>query len=195
MSTLAALEQEVSRCQLCELCKTRNKAVPGAGNAEADLMLVGEAPGREEDEQGLPFMGAVGNRLTKMLASNNIRREDCYITNTLKCCPLRNANPEEHQTERCLPYLHRQIEIIKPRVILAMGQFAIRAFVDPYYSTIKATRGRNDDPDRRIQYNGIPVIATYHPAYILRNDGTEHLFLEDLETCVELLSSSVCVSP
>ena len=158
-----ALEQAVAGCQACKLCGGRRNTVFGVGDRQADWLIVGEAPGENEDLQGEPFVGQAGKLLDNMLAALGVsRREKVYIANVLKCRPPGNRNPEPEEVAQCEPFLRRQVELLKPRIILAMGRFAVQSLLQTS-EPIGRLRGRAH------QYNGVPVVVTYHPAYLLRN--------------------------
>ncbi len=158
-----ALEAEIRSCRACVLCEQRKQAVPGVGDREADWMLVGEGPGREEDQRGEPFVGQAGRLLDNMLAALALQRgANVYIANAVKCRPPHNRTPEAAEIGSCLPYLERQIELVKPRLLLALGRPAAQALLNTEISISRA-RGRIFD------YKGIPVVVSYHPAYLLRN--------------------------
>jgi uracil-DNA glycosylase len=157
------LKQLVPGCTACSLHKTRTQTVFGVGDEQADWMLIGEAPGAEEDRLGDPFVGQAGKLLDNMLAAIGLRRgENVYIANVLKCRPPGNRNPEPDEVARCSPFLQRQIELIEPKLIVAMGRFAAQTLLNTD-ATIASLRGR------RHSYAGVPLIVTYHPAYLLRN--------------------------
>ena len=165
------LEQEVARCRACSLCETRKQTVFGVGNANAEWMLIGEAPGAEEDARGEPFVGQAGRLLDNMLASIGMSREgqtpkSVYIANVLKCRPPGNRNPQPEEVSKCEPFLLRQIELVHPALIVVMGRFAAQSLLGTDAS-IASLRGR----PHRINVAGrqIPVVVTYHPAYLLRN--------------------------
>ena len=157
------LKQAVPECTACPLHKTRKQTVFGVGDESADWLLVGEAPGAEEDRLGEPFVGQAGKLLDNMLAAIRLRRgENVYIANVLKCRPPGNRNPEPDEVAQCSPHLLRQIELIRPKLIVAMGRFAAQTLLDSD-ATIASLRGKV----HRCQ--GVPLIITYHPAYLLRN--------------------------
>ncbi len=165
------LGQEVARCRACSLCETRKQTVFGVGNANAEWMLIGEAPGAEEDARGEPFVGQAGRLLDNMLASIGMSREgqtpkSVYIANVLKCRPPGNRNPQPEEVSKCEPFLLRQIELVHPALIVVMGRFAAQSLLGTDAS-IASLRGR----PHRINVAGrqIPVVVTYHPAYLLRN--------------------------
>lgn len=169
-----ALKDAVANCTACELCKTRTNTVFGVGDEHAEWMLVGEAPGAEEDARGEPFVGQAGRLLDNMLAAIGLRRgENVYIANVLKCRPPGNRNPEPIEVDRCNPHLVRQIELIRPRLILAMGRFAAQTLLDTDAS-VASLRGK------LFRYQGVPLIATYHPAYLLRSLPDKAKAWEDL---------------
>jgi DNA polymerase len=158
-----ALAQRVAHCRLCKLCEKRTQTVFGAGNPNAAWMLVGEAPGENEDRQGQPFVGQAGKLLDSMLGALQMGREqDVYIANVLKCRPPGNRNPDPEEVLRCEPYLQRQVALVQPKLILAMGRFAAQSLLKTTAS-IASLRGRLHE------YEGVPVVVTYHPAYLLRN--------------------------
>ncbi|WP_283150038.1 uracil-DNA glycosylase [Silvimonas soli] len=158
-----ALQQSVKGCTACKLCEGRNNTVYGVGNANADIMVIGEAPGQQEDLQGEPFVGAAGQLLDNMLkAIGEQRGERVYIANVLKCRPPNNRNPLPEEVAQCSPYLRRQVELVKPKVIFAVGRFAIQTLLqtDAPISSLRGTLHH---------YQGVPVVVSYHPAYLLRN--------------------------
>ncbi|KMQ79902.1 Uracil-DNA glycosylase, family 4 [Candidatus Burkholderia pumila] len=158
-----ALEERVSNCEQCRLCERRTNTVFGVGDRKADWMLIGEAPGENEDKQGEPFVGQAGKLLDNMLRSLGLSREsNVYIANVIKCRPPGNRNPDLDEIARCVPYLQRQVELIKPKVIVALGRFAAQSLLKNEAS-ISSMRGRVHE------YRGVPVVVTYHPAYLLRS--------------------------
>jgi len=174
-----ALREAVAACTACTLCRTRRQTVFGVGNVQAHWMIVGEAPGEQEDVQGEPFVGKSGQLLDNMLRALGLTREESdaarqvYIANTLKCRPPGNRNPEPGELERCEPFLVRQLQLVRPRIILAMGRFAVQRLL------------RSDEPIGRLRgrvhrYQGVPLIVTYHPAYLLRNPEEKAKAWDDL---------------
>jgi uracil-DNA glycosylase family 4 len=162
-NTWIEIKQAVPGCTACGLHKTRTQTVFGVGDENADWMLIGEAPGAEEDRLGEPFVGQAGKLLDNMLAAIHLQRgENVYIANVLKCRPPGNRNPEPEEVERCTPFLKRQIALIQPKLIIAMGRFAAQTLLASDAS-IASLRGRV------YRYEGVPLIVTYHPAYLLRN--------------------------
>jgi uracil-DNA glycosylase family 4 len=182
---LAAVRIDIGDCVRCKLhAQGRKQIVFGVGNPDADLMFVGEAPGADEDIQGIPFVGRAGQLLTKIIEAIDLKREDVYIANVIKCRPPGNRNPEQDEVETCEPFLFRQIDVIKPKVIVALGTFAARALLrtlDP----ISRLRGRVYD------YRGAKLIPTFHPAYLLRNPASKREVWEDMKVVRKLLKSEV----
>ena len=169
-----ALKTAVAGCQACPLHKTRNTTVFGVGDEEADWLLVGEAPGAEEDARGEPFVGQAGRLLDNMLAAVGLARDDnVYIANVLKCRPPGNRNPDPLEVAQCTPHLLRQLALIRPKIIVAMGRFAAQSLLNTDAS-IASLRGK------RHHYQGVPLIVTYHPAYLLRNLPDKAKAWEDL---------------
>ena len=179
-ATLDEIAAIVRGCKLCPLCETRTNAVPGEGNPNARLMLVGEGPGESEDLSGRPFIGRAGDLLTKMLEAIQVPRTEAYIANVVKCRPPKNRVPLPDERAACLPYLRRQIQLVKPKVLLALGTTASAALLD-VKSSLGALRGREHD------WNGIPLIVTYHPAALLRNPDWKRPAWDDLRTVRKIL--------
>ena len=181
-ANLAALAREADGCKRCELHRTRGKVVFGLGSPGVRWMFVGEAPGAEEDKQGLPFVGRAGTLLEGMLGSLHLSRDDVYIANVLKCRPPNNRDPFGQEVRECSPFLHRQIGLVQPEVIVAMGRFAAQVLLDSDQS-LGQLRGRphnfGEDP--------VPVVVTYHPAYLLRSPGAKSKTWEDLLLARSLL--------
>jgi DNA polymerase len=178
---LAAIRADLGDCTRCKLHTLgRRQIVFGVGNPQADLMFVGEAPGADEDIQGIPFVGRAGQLLTKIIEAIELKREDVYIANVIKCRPPQNRNPEPDEVDTCEPFLFRQIDVIKPKVIVALGTFAARALLrtlDP----ISRLRGRV------FEYRGAKLIPTFHPAYLLRNPSSKREVWEDMKLVRTLL--------
>ncbi|GAC1605016.1 MAG: hypothetical protein NVS3B2_11110 [Ramlibacter sp.] len=182
------LAQAVSGCRGCALCDGRRNTVFGTGDRQADWMIVGEAPGENEDLQGEPFVGQAGLLLDNMLQALGLgRKHKVFITNVLKCRPPGNRNPEPHEIAQCAPYLRRQVELVQPRIILAMGRFAVQALLESN-EPIGKLRGQVH------RYNGVPVVVTYHPAYLLRNLPEKARAWADLCLALELLGQPVQAS-
>jgi DNA polymerase len=169
-----ALEARVSACERCRLCEKRTNTVFGVGDRKADWMLIGEAPGENEDKQGEPFVGQAGKLLDNMLRSLDLARgTNVYTANVIKCRPPGNRNPEPDEVARCEPYLQRQVALVKPKLIVALGRFAAQSLLKTEAS-ISSLRGRVHE------YEGVPVIVTYHPAYLLRSLGDKAKSWQDL---------------
>ncbi len=169
-----ALEARVAGCTACQLCSTRTRTVFGVGDREADWMLIGEAPGENEDRQGEPFVGQAGKLLDNMLASLQLARgRNVFIANVLKCRPPGNRNPEPAEVEQCEPFLRRQIALVRPRLIVVLGRFAAQTLLRTT-TPISKLRGTVH------RYEGIPVVVTYHPAYLLRTLTDKARAWEDL---------------
>ncbi len=179
--TWQQLEQAVSCCTQCELNTSRTQTVFGVGNHDAGLLIIGEAPGRDEDLQGEPFVGRAGQLLNAMLAAIGLRREQVYIANILKCRPPNNRDPRPEEAEACNPWLQQQIELIQPAVILALGRIAAHNLLNTDQS-LGALRARQHS------YAGIPLIVTYHPAYLLRTPIEKRKSWQDLGRVKLLLS-------
>ena len=162
------LEEKVLSCRLCPLSSSRTRAVPGEGDKGAELMFIGEAPGRDEDAQGRPFVGRAGQLLTKIIEAMNWRREEVYITNVVKCRPPDNRTPLPDEVETCSPYLVRQIELIRPKVIVALGKVATDVFI-PGRMSMGERRGKFVDRQ------GIRIMPTFHPSYVVRNEGNKEI--------------------
>ncbi len=181
MTELDALRRQVLPCTLCpELAKSRKSVVFGSGNPHAKLMFVGEAPGFDEDEQGLPFVGKAGQLLTKIIESIGLKREEVYIANVLKCRPPGNRNPLPGEVANCQPYLKKQIAIIQPKIICALGKFAAQTLLRTETSITKL-RGNWSE------YEGVKVMPTFHPAYLLRNPDDKKKCWEDMKMIREEL--------
>ncbi len=171
---LQKLRAEITAKECCRLCHTRTHLVFGAGNPDAKLVFVGEAPGREEDMQGVPFVGRAGQLLTKIIESMGLSRRDVYIANILKCRPPNNRDPYPTEILACEGYLIRQLEIIQPKIICALGKFAAQTLLRSQ-TPISQLRGKLFD------YHGIMLIPTFHPAYLLRNPQDKRLVWEDMK--------------
>jgi DNA polymerase len=178
--TLDEIAAAVAKCTLCPLYRTAKNPVPGQGNPNADLVVVGEAPGGEEDASGLAFVGAAGQLLTKILAAISLAREDVFICNVMKHRPPGNRNPEPDEVEACSPYLVRQLELLRPKVILTLGNFAVQTLLGTKLG-ISKLRGQVH------RYHGIPLVATYHPAALLRNPTWKRPTWEDVQLARRIL--------
>lgn len=180
--TLAGVAELVAECRKCRLCEARQHTVPGEGPADARLVVVGEGPGRTEDETGRPFVGQAGDLLTKILAAIDLPRERVYICNIVKCRPPENRTPQFDEIASCLPYLHRQIELVAPKVILAMGGTAAQALLNT-----KSSLGGMRNLIHR--FRGTPVVVTYHPAALLRNPNWKKPTWDDVRIARRLLDA------
>jgi DNA polymerase len=179
----AALEQAVRGCAQCGLHATRTQTVFGVGSRSAQWMFVGEAPGADEDAQGEPFVGRAGQLLNAMLFAIGLKRQEVYIANVLKCRPPGNRDPQPNEVEQCEPYLIRQIELIQPRLIVALGRHAAHSLLKTDLPLAKL-RGQ------RLSYHGTPLIVTYHPAYLLRSPTDKRKAWEDLCLAKAILESA-----
>ncbi len=180
---LAPVRAEALQCVKCRLCKTRKSVVFSDGSLEADLVFVGEGPGRDEDEQGVPFVGAAGKLLTKIIEAMKLKREEVYICNIVKCRPPQNRPPEPDEIAACSGYLETQLLTIRPKVICALGKTAASALLETQ-SPMGALRGRT------FEWKGIPLIVTYHPAYLLRNPAAKKDVWEDMKRALQILAES-----
>ena len=180
-SDLRSLEKFLAGCPRCKLSKGRTNIVFGQGNPRADLMFVGEAPGRDEDEQGLAFVGRAGQLLTKIIEAIGKKREDVYICNTVKCRPPDNRNPERDEVDACQPFLGEQIRLISPKVIVTLGTFAAQVVLD------------TDEPIGRLRgrwrtARGVRVMPTFHPAFLLRSPERKKDVWEDMKLVRDYLA-------
>lgn len=178
--TLRVLKEEIGDCQRCKLSKQRKNIVFGEGSPETSIMFIGEAPGNEEDQQGRPFVGDAGQLLTRLINKMGFKREDVYIANIVKCRPPFNRDPEEDEISSCFPFLKRQIEIIRPHIIVSLGRISARTILD---TKIPITKLRG----RFYEYEGIPVMPTFHPAYLLRNPKDKWLVWSDMQLVLHRL--------
>ena len=185
---LGQLDADAQGCTRCGLHATRNTVVFGVGNPNADLMFIGEAPGADEDKQGEPFVGRAGKLLTDIIVKGMGKtRDDVYIANVLKCRPPGNRNPASDEVDMCRPYLERQIELIQPKVIVALGSFAVQLLLDTKMG-ITALRGEFQPYGVAGQRDNAPMIMpTYHPAYLLRNPSAKREVWEDIQKVMEVL--------
>ncbi|HVZ89942.1 MAG TPA: uracil-DNA glycosylase [Polyangia bacterium] len=184
---LQVVRADLGDCQRCKLAPGRHNLVFGVGNPQADLVFVGEAPGADEDAQGEPFVGKAGQLLTKMIEAMGYARGDVYICNVLKCRPPGNRNPEPDEVAACEPFLKKQLGAIRPRMIVALGKFAVQCLL------------RDDSPISRLRgnlrtYEGIPLMPTFHPAYLLRDPSKKKLAWDDLKQ-VNAALARVGISP
>jgi uracil-DNA glycosylase family 4 len=182
IESLAAIRDDIGDCVRCKLCtQGRKQIVFGVGNPNADLMFVGEAPGRDEDIQGIPFVGRSGQKLTQIIEAIGLKREDVYIANVIKCRPPDNRNPEPDEVEQCEPFLFRQVDIIKPKVIVTLGTFAAKSLLR---STEPISRLRG----RVYEYRGAKLVPTFHPAFLLRNPSCRREVWDDMKKVRALLN-------
>jgi DNA polymerase len=180
---LKEVREELGDCKRCKLHRTRKTLVFGEGNEKAILLLVGEGPGYEEDIQGRPFVGKAGQLLTKILQSIQLEREEVYIANIVKCRPPQNRNPEPEEVQACRPFLLKQIQVLQPKIICALGSVAAQSLLQTG-EKITALRGRSFD------FDGIRVVPTYHPAYLLRNPERKREVWEDMKRIAEWLKEA-----
>jgi len=181
--TLKELREAIGDCQRCKLSSGRTHLVFGVGNPKAKVMFVGEGPGRDEDLKGEPFVGRAGQLLTDIITKGmGMKRADVYIANVIKCRPPENRNPESDEIESCEPFLVRQIELIKPKVVVALGKFAVQSLLK---SKVPIMRLRGEWHN----YHGIKLMPTLHPAYLLRNPGDKKLVWQDIKKVLQELAS------
>jgi len=172
---LAELARQVSECQRCELFRSRTQTVFGVGNPMADLLIIGEAPGAEEDRQGEPFVGRAGKLLNEMLRAIGLERQQVYIANILKCRPPNNRDPKPEEAAECSEYLFRQIELIQPKVILVLGRIAAQRLLKTDTALARLRGTLHQHPQ-----TGVPLVVTYHPAYLLRTPSDKRKAWQDL---------------
>jgi DNA polymerase len=172
--TLPIVRTDLGECTRCKLHKTRNKIVFGDGNSNADLVFVGEGPGADEDAQGLPFVGRAGKLLTQMIEAMGLKRPDVYICNVVKCRPPGNRPPEKDEVETCSPFLFRQLDVLQPKVIVCLGATAAQTL-------LRTNRGISHFRGEWLEYRGFKMMATYHPAYLLRNPAAKSEVWKDLQ--------------
>ena len=177
-TTIEELEQSILGCKKCKLCNNRNNIVVGSGNPNAEIMFIGEGPGADEDIQGKPFVGKAGKLMDMALQGLDINREDLYIANIVKCRPPANRNPEQDETEACLDYLRNQVMIIKPKIIVLLGNVALKNILGKEYN-ITSSRGK------WIEKKGIWYMPTFHPAALLRDESKKIDFWNDLKLVKE----------
>ncbi|RJP18403.1 MAG: uracil-DNA glycosylase [Candidatus Omnitrophota bacterium] len=180
---LTELERSLKNCKACKLCQKRTQVVFGAGSPTAELVFIGEGPGEDEDKQGIPFVGRAGQLLTKMIQAMNLSRDDVYICNVVKCHPPGNRNPAPDEIVACEPFLLQQLDIIRPRVIVALGKFAAQTLLQ---TNEAITRMRGEWRD----YHGVKVMPTFHPSYLLRTPNDKRKVWEDLQQVMKELGLS-----
>lgn len=178
------LEARVAACERCELCKTRTRTVFGVGDRSADLMVIGEAPGVDEDRQGEPFVGRAGQLLNAMLLAIGLERSQVFIANVLKCRPPGNRDPRPEEALQCEPYLRRQVALVKPKVIMAVGRVAAQNLLKSQ-EAVGRMRGRD------YRFDDIPLVVTYHPAYLLRSPHHKSRAWQDLQRAVGILRNGI----
>jgi len=181
-SLLEELRVQIGDCQRCKLAKHRANLVFGAGNPHARLMFIGEAPGKEEDLRGLPFVGDAGMLLTRLIIKMGMKREDVYIANIIKCRPPMNRDPEEDEVSVCRQFIEQQIQIIRPQIIMTLGRIALQVLMEMPNLRITSARGHFYD------YRGIPLMPTFHPAYLLRNPKDKILTWADAQKVMARIS-------
>ena len=177
---LTEIAVEISVCMKCDLHKTRTNTVPGQGHARPEIMFIGEAPGADEDEQGLAFVGRAGHLLTKMIEAMGFKRDEVFIANIAKCRPPDNRQPTPEEMDTCIPYLKRQIGVLQPKVIVALGAVAVKGLLQDF-TGISKVRGT------WMKFGGIDVMPTYHPAYLLRNPPAKKEVWADLQLVLKRL--------
>lgn len=177
------LEKIVKICTKCELCKNRTNVVFGEGNSSAELMIIGEGPGRDEDEQGRPFVGKSGQLLTKMLNAMGFARSDVFIANIVKCRPPNNRNPEPEEAKSCLPFLLRQIELIHPKILLLLGAVPLKFLLN--------RTGITKIHGEWLEFMGIKTLPSFHPAFLLRDPRQKKLAWEDLQKVMQALGKKI----
>lgn len=171
---LLELKEQCEQCKKCPLGEIRTNVVFGSGNEKASVMLIGEAPGQSEDREGMPFIGRAGKLLDSMLLALGTRREDIYIANILKCRPPKNRDPLPAEEDMCLPWLRSQFDIIKPKIVVCLGRIAAKRMISPAFKITK-------DHGTVYEKDGVSIMATFHPAAVLRNPNYKPLVLQDLE--------------
>ena len=183
--SLSELAASIARCRACKLCDGRTNTVPGEGNPQAELLFIGEGPGADEDAQGRPFVGAAGQLLTKMIEAMGFQRSEVFIANIVKCRPPGNRAPEPDEVAACLPFLHQQIAALRPKVICTLGNTPLKALCGAEVGGITKVRGQ------RLAYRqgdlDLPLIPTFHPAYLLRNPPAKKPCWEDLKVVLGVL--------
>lgn len=180
-AALAAIAREVAACRACRLCEKRKQVVPGQGHPHPDIMFIGEGPGADEDEQGLAFVGRAGQLLTSIIQAMGFSRDEVFIGNVVKCRPPDNRTPAPDEMAACLPYLARQIDLLKPKLIVALGATAVKGLFNDEKIAITKQRGN------WMNYRGIDVMPTFHPAYLLRNPPAKREVWDDMKTVLAKL--------
>ena len=180
MTELGALGERMRGCTACGLAKGRTQVVPGEGNPQAEVVFIGEGPGFHEDQLGRPFVGPAGKFLDELLQGASLRREEVYICNVVKCRPPENRNPEADEVAACEPFLKKQIDLVRPKVIVGLGKFAVQTLLQSKVPIMKL-RGSWQ------RYHGIKLMPTLHPAYLLRNPADKKLVWEDIKQVIKEL--------
>jgi DNA polymerase len=183
---LNSIRSEIGDCKRCKLCKERKNIVFGVGNPDAQLMFIGEGPGADEDEQGIPFVGRAGQLLTKIIQAMGLKRDDVYIGNIAKCRPPNNRNPEPDEIETCMPFLLKQVSVIKPKIVVALGAIAAKSLLN-VETPISKIRGKAIDWEPKNINWSCKLIPTYHPAFLLRNPNMKRPVWEDMQKVMELM--------
>lgn len=183
VAQLQAVRDFIGDCKLCRLCETRTNIVFGVGDPNAKLMFIGEAPGRDEDLKGEPFVGRAGQLLTKMIEAMGLQRSEVYIANIVKCRPPDNRYPEDDEAETCQPFLIKQIEAVRPKVVVTLGNLATQRLLKTK-TGITTLRGNFQD------WNGVTIMPTYHPAFLLRNPNMKKPCWEDLKKVIQFLKDN-----
>jgi uracil-DNA glycosylase len=178
--SLLRIREDIGDCTRCKLCRARNKIVFGDGNPKADLVFVGEGPGHDEDVQGLPFVGRAGKLLTQMIEAMGLQRQDVYICNVVKCRPPENRLPERDEVATCSPFLLRQLDVINPKVVVCLGSCAAQTLLE-------TNRGISHFRGEWLEFRGRRLLATYHPAYLLRNPNAKGEVWKDLQKVMAVL--------
>jgi len=182
--TLLTIREDLGECTRCKLHKTRNKIVFGDGSAKAELVFIGEGPGADEDAQGLPFVGRAGKLLTQMIEAMGLQRQQVYICNVVKCRPPGNRQPEPDEIEKCSPFLFRQLDALRPKAIVCLGATAAQTL-------LQTNRGISHFRGQWMDYRGYKMLATYHPAYLLRNPAAKRDVRKDLQKVMAELGLEV----
>ncbi len=184
--SLERIARDIAECTRCELCRNRTNTVPGVGNPRPDILFIGEAPGADEDREGIPFVGRAGKLLTKMIEAMGYTRDDIFIANINKCRPPGNRTPTPDEMKTCIPFLKRQIALLQPRVIVAMGATAVSGLVDvPEEEGITKLRGN------WMSFEGIDLMPTFHPAYLLRSTSAKRPVWNDLKAVLQRLGRPI----
>ena len=189
--TLASLQELIGKCKKCKLNSSRKNTVFGSGSLNAKIMFIGESPGEAEDESGLPFVGDAGKKLDDILSHLKIERDDCYMTNVIKCHPPQSRTPNDIEINKCNYYLKQQIEVVSPHVIVSLGVTSSRTLLctDDFLADMRLENIHTESPfwENNEMSASIPIICTYHPAHVLRNPDKQSLFLMDIKKTLDFL--------